>query len=77
MITAGTGPFDIRWNKEGHDGVLPPRMKVEGSKLIINKVQMSDTGNYTCYISNSFSNKSLTFGIHIYGKLSTFLFYTR
>lgn len=70
-IVAGTGPFDIRWMKAGVDSSQLPRVKVEQSKFFINKVKMSDTGNYSCHINNSFSSASLTFTIHIYGEFKT------
>ena len=67
-IAAGTGPFDVHWAKIGVSGGLLPHMKVEGSKLIISDVKLDDTGNYTCHINNSFSQASLVFPIHVYGK---------
>jgi hypothetical protein len=70
MISKGTGPFTIRWTRDGKNINKHPNMKVKGSKLDIENVKMSDTANYTCYISNSISNASITFNIHIYGGLN-------
>jgi hypothetical protein len=69
MILRGAPPYNVRWTKQGLSG-LQPRMKVKGTKLIINNVKMSDSGNYSCHINNSFSSGSLTFAINIYGELN-------
>ena len=68
MIESGTGPFNYRWTKNGKNSNKYSRMKVDKSTLVINDVRMDDTANYTCYISNSFSNASGTFNVHIYGR---------
>ena len=66
MIESGTGPFNYRWTRNGKNSNKYPGIKVDKSILVINDVQMDDTANYTCYISNSFSSASGTFNVHIY-----------
>ena len=67
-MAKGSRPYEVRWTKQGLGSNLPPRMKVEDTKLIINNVKMDDSGVYSCYINNSISNGSLSFDIHIYSK---------
>lgn len=65
-LVAGYEPINIRWSKELDERSLT-HMKVEGFKLVIENIRMKDSGNYTCYVNNSFSESSLTFHVYVYG----------
>ncbi|XP_028395925.1 inactive tyrosine-protein kinase 7-like isoform X2 [Dendronephthya gigantea] len=66
-IITGTKPYHIRWVKQGmKEGLLPHMKVVRESTLLIENARMSDSGNYSCYVNNSFSSESLTFTVHIY-----------
>ncbi|XP_046849260.1 protein sax-3-like isoform X3 [Xenia sp. Carnegie-2017] len=64
-LVAGYEPIDIRWSKELDERSLT-HMKVEGFKLVIENIRMKDSGNYICYVNNSFSESSLTFHVNVY-----------
>ena len=69
-INTGTKPYHVRWVKEGiKEGLLPHMKVVQESTLLIQNAKMSDTGNYSCHVNNSFSSASLTFATYIYGEL--------
>lgn len=63
--TAGTTPVVFSWYK--NDDVL----LVEGGgqyDYTLNRVKMSDTGNYTCVVKNDFGSIQHRFNVEIYGK---------
>ncbi len=53
VVVSGTGPFTYQWQKGGVD--LSDGGNISGSQtdeLIITSAQTSDSGNYTCIVSN-------------------------
>ena len=46
--TDGTPPFNFRWEKDGQ-----PIANATGDRIVIDQVQLSDSGVYTCVVSNA------------------------
>ena len=50
---------------------LPARMEPHGSSLIIQKVALSDAGQYFCHGYNVFSSLTAYVNVSVYGKYDT------
>lgn len=65
--TAGISPVVFSWYK--NDDIL----LVEGGgeyNYTLDRVKMSDAGNYTCVVKNDFGSIQHRFNVEIYGKIN-------
>ena len=66
----GRPPIKVTWYKAGTNG-LPPRIEKHGGSLIIQKVALSDAGQYFCHGNNAFSSLTAYVNVSVYGKYVT------
>uniref|UniRef100_A0A672V780 Cell adhesion associated, onco regulated n=1 Tax=Strigops habroptila TaxID=2489341 RepID=A0A672V780_STRHB len=64
-VVSGSPPASIRWVKEGRDVLGKGRWKLLHSHLVTDRLEASDSGNYSCVVGNEFGavkyvNYSLT-----------------
>ncbi|NXL65626.1 CDON protein, partial [Chordeiles acutipennis] len=64
-VVGGSPPASVRWVKDGRDALRKGRWKVLHSHLVTDKLEVSDSGNYSCVVGNEpgavkYVNYSLT-----------------
>ncbi|XP_049656333.1 cell adhesion molecule-related/down-regulated by oncogenes isoform X1 [Accipiter gentilis] len=64
-VVSGLPPASIRWVKDGRDALRKGRWKLLHSHLVTDRLEASDSGNYSCVVGNEFGvmkyvNYSLT-----------------
>ncbi|XP_055584616.1 cell adhesion molecule-related/down-regulated by oncogenes [Falco cherrug] len=64
-IVSGLPPSSVRWVKDGRDVLSKGRWKLLHSHLVTDRLEASDSGNYSCMVGNEFgvvkyANYSLT-----------------
>uniref|UniRef100_A0A8B9LVY7 Cell adhesion associated, oncogene regulated n=1 Tax=Accipiter nisus TaxID=211598 RepID=A0A8B9LVY7_9AVES len=64
-VVSGLPPSSIRWVKDGRDALRKGRWKLLHSHLVTDRLEASDSGNYSCVVGNEFGvmkyvNYSLT-----------------
>ncbi|XP_061869937.1 cell adhesion molecule-related/down-regulated by oncogenes isoform X2 [Colius striatus] len=64
-VVGGSPPASIRWLRDGRDVLRRGRWKQLHSHLVTDRLEMSDSGNYSCVVGNEFGvvkyvNYSLT-----------------
>lgn len=68
----GSKPFKYRWTFMNHTQIAPlchrAVMKMNSSHLRLHGLDPSDTGEYTCKISNAFGSAYRSFLLFVYGK---------
>ncbi|KFZ56003.1 Cell adhesion molecule-related/down-regulated by oncogenes, partial [Antrostomus carolinensis] len=64
-VVGGSPPASVRWVKDGRDALRKGRWKLLHSHLVTDKLEVSDSGNYSCVVGNElgavkYVNYSLT-----------------
>ncbi|KAM6234864.1 cell adhesion molecule-related/down-regulated by oncogenes isoform 3-T4 [Spheniscus humboldti] len=64
-VVSGLPPASVRWVKDGRDALRKGRWKLLHSHLVTDRLEASDSGNYSCVVGNEFgavkyANYSLT-----------------
>ncbi|XP_074891061.1 cell adhesion molecule-related/down-regulated by oncogenes isoform X1 [Buteo buteo] len=64
-VVSGLPPASVRWVKDGRDALRKGRWKLLHSHLVTDRLEASDSGNYSCVVGNKFGvmkyvNYSLT-----------------
>ncbi|XP_009707791.1 PREDICTED: cell adhesion molecule-related/down-regulated by oncogenes-like, partial [Cariama cristata] len=64
-VVSGLPPTSVRWVKDGRDALRKGRWKLLHSHLVTDRLEASDSGNYSCVVGNEFGevkyvNYSLT-----------------
>ncbi|NXN59121.1 CDON protein, partial [Rynchops niger] len=64
-VVSGSPPASVRWVKDGQDALAKGRWKLLRSHLVTDRLEASDSGNYSCVVGNGFGvvkyvNYSLT-----------------
>ncbi|XP_076219946.1 cell adhesion molecule-related/down-regulated by oncogenes isoform X4 [Aptenodytes patagonicus] len=64
-VVSGSPPASVRWVKDGRDALRKGRWKLLHSHLVTDRLEASDSGNYSCVVGNEFgavkyANYSLT-----------------
>ncbi|NXX13200.1 CDON protein, partial [Podargus strigoides] len=64
-VVSGLPPSSVRWVKDGRDTLRKGRWKLLHSHLVTDRLEASDSGNYSCVVGNEFGvvkyvNYSLT-----------------
>ncbi|XP_054659213.1 cell adhesion molecule-related/down-regulated by oncogenes isoform X1 [Grus americana] len=64
-VVSGLPPASVRWVKDGRDALRKGRWKLLHSHLVTDRLEASDSGNYSCVVGNEFGvvkyiNYSLT-----------------
>ncbi|NXV20637.1 CDON protein, partial [Cepphus grylle] len=64
-VVSGSPPASVRWVKDGQDALGNGRWKMLHSHLVTDRLEASDSGNYSCVVGNEFGvvkyvNYSLT-----------------
>ncbi|XP_009949210.1 PREDICTED: cell adhesion molecule-related/down-regulated by oncogenes, partial [Leptosomus discolor] len=64
-VVSGLPPASLRWVKDGRDALRKGRWKLLHSHLVTDRLEASDTGNYSCVVGNGsgvvkYVNYSLT-----------------
>ena len=66
----GSPELQYRWSREtSSSNVFPAHTRINNYTIIITNVNISDTGSYTCTVSNEAGNFSTTTTVIVEGKL--------
>lgn len=68
-VVSGSPPASIRWVKEGRDVLGKGTWKLLHSHLVTDRLEASDSGNYSCVVGNEFGAvKYVNYSLTILGK---------
>lgn len=68
-VVSGLPPASIRWVKDGRDALRKGRWKLLHSHLVTDRLEASDSGNYSCVVGNEFGvMKYVNYSLTILGK---------
>lgn len=68
-VVSGSPPASVRWVKDGQDALGKGRWKLLRSHLVTDRLEASDSGNYSCVVGNELGVvKYVNYSLTILGK---------
>lgn len=68
-VVSGSPPASLRWVKDGRDALRKGRWKLLRSHLVTDRLETSDSGNYSCVVGNESGEvKYVNYSLTVLGK---------